>query len=74
MIQFINKPMISTMQIDVMLCIAQHKIEMLQRLTQKKCWSDEVKCFWPRPEETLGKHFQIEKVIENEKIHLQTLL
>ena len=39
-----------------------------------KCWSDKVKCFWPRKEKTFVKHFQLEKVIKNEEIHWETLL
>ena len=40
----------------------------------EKCWSDKVKCFWPREEKSCVKHFQLEKVIKNEEIHWQTLL
>ena len=39
-----------------------------------KCWSNKVKCFWPRKEKTFVKHFQLEKVIKNEEIHWETLL
>ena len=43
-------------------------------LHSEKCWSNTDKCFWPRNEKSVRKHFLSEKVIKNGEVHWQTLL
>ena len=43
-------------------------------LHTEKCWSNTAKCFWPREEKSLRKHFLSEKVIKNKEVQWKMLL